>query len=74
MKKENPLLFSGNYSSVNSTEQKIVKCLSDYYKYVNNEFADGTTLFEVKILQDKRKRLIERISEVKERLEGESEK
>ena len=66
IKRENPEMFDNTKGSLNDLEKRICIALEEFYNFVNAEFPDGTSLFEVNIAIDKRNKLQKKINAIKE--------
>ena len=64
IKRENPEMFDTK-EHMNDLEKRICIGLEEFYNYVNAEFPDGTSLFEVNIAIDKRNKIQNKINLLK---------
>ena len=58
-------MFDNTKGSLNDLEQRICIALEEFYNFVNAEFPDGTSLFEVNIAIDKRNKIQKKINAIK---------
>ena len=65
IKRENPEMFDNTKESLNDLEKRICIALEEYYNFVNAEFPDGTSLFEVNIAIDKRNKIQNKVNIIK---------
>ncbi len=63
--KENPEMFDNTKDALTNTGKKICVALEEFYSFVNAEFPDGTSLFEVNIAIDKKNKIDKRINLIK---------
>ena len=65
IKRENPEIFDNSKGNLNDLDKRICIALEEFYNFVNAEFPDGTSLFEVNIAIDKMKKIQNRINMLK---------
>jgi hypothetical protein len=65
IKRENPEMFDNTKENLNDLEKRICTALEEFYNFVNAEFPDGTSLFEVNIAIDKRNKIQKKIETIK---------
>jgi len=65
IKRENPEMFDNTKENLNDLEKRICIALEEFYNFVNAEFPDGTSLFEVNIAIDKRNKIQKKIETIK---------
>ena len=65
IKRENPEIFDNSKGNLNDLEKRICIALEEFYNFVNAEFPDGTSLFEVNIAIDKKKKIENKINMLK---------
>ena len=65
IKRENPEMFDNSKECLNDLEKRICIALEEFYNFVNAEFPDGTSLFEVNIAIDKRNKIQKKIEAIK---------
>ena len=65
IKRENPELFDNTKGCLNDLEKRICIALEEFYNFVNAEFPDGTSLFEVNIAIDKMNKIQKKINRLK---------
>ena len=65
IKRENPEIFDNSKGNLNDLEKRICIALEEFYNFVNAEFPDGTSLFEVNIAIDKRNKMQKRVNLIK---------
>ena len=58
-------MFDNTKESLNDLEKRICIALEEFYNFVNAEFPDGTSLFEVNIAIDKRKKKKKKVNSIK---------
>ena len=58
-------MFDNTKESLNDLEKRICIALEEFYNFVNAEFPDGTSLFEVKIAIDKCNKIKNKIDTIK---------
>ena len=61
-------MFEKNSVNLNDLGKKICIALEEFYNYVNAEFEDGTTLFEVNIAIDKRNKIQKKLNVIKNKI------
>ena len=66
IKRENPEMFDNSKECLKEKKKRICIALEEFYNFVNAEFPDGTSLFEVNIAIDKRNKIQKRINAIKE--------
>ncbi len=65
IKRENPEMFDNTKGNLNDLEKRICIALEEFYNFVNAEFPDGTSLFEVNIAIDKMNKIQKKINMLK---------
>ena len=65
IKRENPEMFDNTKGNLSDIGKRICRALEEFYNFVNAEFPDGTSLFEVNIAIDKRNKLQKKINNIK---------
>ena len=65
IKRENPEMFDNSKGNLNDLEKRICIALEEFYNFVNAEFPDGTSLFEVNIAIDKKNKIQNKINMLK---------
>ena len=65
IKRENPEIFDNSKGNLNDLEKRICIALEEFYNFINAEFPDGTSLFEVNIAIDKRNKIQKKIETIK---------
>ena len=58
-------MFDNTKGNLTDLGKRICIALEEYYNFVNAEFPDGTSLFEVNIAIDKRNKIQKRINSIK---------
>ena len=58
-------MFDNSKGNLNYLEKRICTALEEFYNFVNAEFPDGTSLFEVNIAIDKKKKIQNKINMLK---------
>ena len=58
-------MFDNTKENLNDLEKRICIALEEFYNFVNAEFPDGTSLFEVNIAIDKRNKKKKKIETIK---------
>ena len=58
-------MFDNTKENLNDLEKRICIALEEYYNFVNAEFPDGTSLFEVNIAIDKRNKIQNKVNIIK---------
>jgi hypothetical protein len=65
IKRENPEMFDYTKDDLTDIGKKICVALEEFYSFVNAEFPDGTSLFEVNIAIDKKNKIEKKINLIK---------
>ena len=65
IKRENPEMFDNIKGNLNDLEKRICIALEEFYNFVNAEFPDGTSLFEVNIAIDKKNKIQKKMNMLK---------
>ena len=65
IKRENPEMFDNTKGNLNDLGKRICAALEEFYNFVNAEFPDGTSKFEVDISIDKRNKILKKIKDIK---------
>ena len=65
IKRENPEIFDNSKGNLNYLEKRICIALEEFYNFINAEFPDGTSLFEVNIAIDKKNKIQNKINMLK---------
>ena len=65
IKRENPEMFDNSKGNLNDLEKRICIALEEFYNFVNAEFPDGTSLFEVNIAIDKKNKIQKKMNMLK---------
>ena len=65
IKRENPEIFDNSKGNLNDLEKRICIALEEFYNFINAEFPDGTSLFEVNIAIDKKNKIQNKINMLK---------
>jgi len=58
-------MFDNTKGNLSDLGKRICRALEEFYNFVNAEFPDGTSLFEVNIAIDKRNKLQKKINNIK---------
>ena len=58
-------MFDNTKGNLSDLGKRICRALEEFYTFVNAEFPDGTSLFEVNIAIDKRNKLQKKINNIK---------
>ena len=58
-------MFDNTKNNLNDLEKRICIALEEFYNFVNAEFPDGTSLFEVNIAIDKRNKIQNKVNIIK---------
>lgn len=58
-------MFDNTKGNLSNLGKRICRALEEFYNFVNAEFPDGTSLFEVNIAIDKRNKLQKKINNIK---------
>ena len=60
-------MFDNTKGNLNDLEKRICIALEEFYNFVNAEFPDGTSLFEVNIAIDKKNKILKKINMLKKK-------
>ena len=58
-------MFDNTKGNLSDLGKRICRALEEFYTFVNAEFPDGTSLFEVNIAIDKRNKIQKKINAIK---------
>ncbi len=58
-------MFDNTKGNLSDLGKRICRALEEFYNFVNAEFPDGTSLFEVNIAIDKKNKIQKKINNIK---------